>query len=178
MKRRLFAALVLAAGFAAAPARADDAAAMAAVADSFYATYAALPHTGGIPDANARARYAPLFSPRLNKLLADAAAAEARFQAKNKDAPPLMEGDLFSSLFEGITSYKLGACSGDGKSGHCDARLAHADPKKPVSWSDSVMLVNTASGWKIDDLAYKAGFQFGNSGTLDETLAMVAGFGP
>ena len=53
-------------------------------------------------------------SPALNKLLAEGAAAEARFAAKVKGAPPLIEGDIFTSLFEGATAWKLGACAASG----------------------------------------------------------------
>jgi hypothetical protein len=168
-------ALLLLAGLAAAtPVRADDTTAMAAAANGFYAVYGALPRSGGLPDATARVRYTPLLSPRLNLLLGQAALAETRFEAKVKNAPPLIEGDLFTSLFEGATSVKLGACSGDAKAGRCTATLTHADPKqKPVSWSDTLELVNTAAGWKVDDIAYNAGFQFGNTGTLSDTLRMA-----
>ena len=73
---------------------------------AFYAVYAAQHvHGGGIPDATARVRYAArAVSPRLNKQLVDAAAAQARLTAKVKNAvPPMLEGDIFSSLFEGAT---------------------------------------------------------------------------
>ena len=153
---------------------AEDATAMAAAANAFYAAYGALPHSGGIPDATARVRYAPLLSPRLNLLISQAAAAETRFQAKVKDSPPLIEGDLFTSLFEGATSVKLGACSGDAKAGRCSATLTHSELKqKPVSWNDTLLLVNTPAGWKVDDIAYNAGFQFGNTGLLTDTLKMA-----
>ena len=157
-----------------APARADDGAAMAGAANGFYTTYLSLPRGGGIPDATARARLAPFLSPRLNQMLTLAAAAEARFQARNKNSPPLIEGDLFSSLFEGVSSYSLGACTGDGKKARCTASLTHTEPKqKPVSWNDTLLLVNTPSGWKVDDIAYAAGFSFGNSGNLTDTLKFV-----
>ena len=150
------------------------------VANSFYATYASLPHNGGIPDATGRVRYAPLLSPRLSKLIADAAAAEARFSRQNKDAPPLIEGDLFSSLFEGFTQFKVGACSGDAKKGQCSVSLTYQDRKnpKPVTWTDTLLLVNTPMGWKVDDLAYNAGFQFGNTGLLSDTLKMAISEAP
>ncbi len=92
---------------------------MAAVANDFYATYASLPRTGGIPDATARVRYAPLLSPRLTKLIAGAETAETRFMKQNKDSPPLIEGDLFSSLFEGATGVQA-------------RRLQRRRPDRPV----------------------------------------------
>jgi hypothetical protein len=168
-------ALALALVLAAAPARADD---MAGAATKFYAIYLSLPH-GGIPDATARLRYAPLLSPRLNKLIADAGAAEARFMKANKNSPPLIEGDLFSSLFEGFSQFKLGACSGDATTGQCAVGLTYVPPgQKPVTCNDSVLLVNTPAGWKVDDIAYKAGFQFGNSGLLSDTLKFTIAQAP
>lgn len=173
--RRLFGLAILA--FAAAtPALADDATAMRATADGFYGVYKSL-HPSGIPDDADRARFTPLVSPALEGLLRQAAAAEDRFAKANKDAPPLIEGDLFSSLFEGATAVAIGDCSGDGRSGQCAANLTYADPgKAPTQWTDRVLLVNTASGWRVDDIAYGGSWAFGNKGTLSETLKQVIAF--
>jgi hypothetical protein len=163
----------------AAPALAQDTGALERAASSFYAAYAALPHQGGIPDATARLRYAPLLSPRLNQLIGAAAAAQTRFQKANHNSPPLIEGDLFSSLFEGFTSFAVGPCSGDAKQGQCSVKLTYQDKSaKPVSWTDQVLLVNTPQGWKVDDIAYKAGFAFGNTGLLSDTLKMTVAQAP
>jgi hypothetical protein len=161
---------------ASAPAQADD---MAVVANSFYTTYLSLPRTGGIPDATARVRYAPLLSPRLTALIASATAAEARFLKQNKNAPPLIEGDLFSSMFEGFSRYKLGSCSGDAGHGQCNVTLTNQDQAgKPISWTDTLILINTPAGWKVDDIAYNAGFAFGNTGLLSDTLKMAIAEAP
>jgi hypothetical protein len=147
---------------------------MAGAANGFLAVYGGFHPSDGIPDTAGRARLAPYLSPGLNKLLADGAAAEARFSAKIKDSPPLIEGDLFSSLFEGATSWKLGTCTANGNTARCPVNYAHADNKtKPVTWTDTLLLVNTPQGWRLDDIAYGAGFQFGNTGTLTQTLKTV-----
>ena len=173
MKQGIFAALFL---FVAAPAHADD---MSTVANGFYTAYFGLPRSGGIPDATARVRYAPFLSPRLAKLIGDAAAAESRFARKNRNAPPLIEGDLFSSLFEGAGNFRLGPCDGDATRGQCSVALTYQDRgQKPVEWKDAVLLVNTPAGWKVDDIAYKAGFQFGNTGLLSDTLKMTIAESP
>src|SRR5690348_11993626 len=67
------------------------------VATGFLGVYGSFHPSDGIPDASGRSRLAPFLSPALNKMLADGAAAEARFAAKIKNSPPLIEGDLFSS---------------------------------------------------------------------------------
>ena len=163
---------------AALPARAQDAVSMAA--NDFYKALLAAPAGSGdgIPDAATRARLAPLLTPRLNKALADAAGAEARFKARNKDSPPLMEGDIFSSLFEGPTQFQLGACRGDDKTQRCAVSLSRQDPGKPaVRWTDALVLANSG-GWKVDDIGYDANFAFGNTGTLDQMLKMAVSEAP
>jgi hypothetical protein len=175
MRRRIagLAALLLLASPAA---RADDGAAMHAAADGFYGVYQAL-HPSGVPGDAVRARFAPFISPTLETLLQQAGGAEERFATANKDSPPLAEGDLFSSLFEGATGFVVGACGGDGHSGHCAVALTYADPgNKPTVWTDTVYLLHTPDGWRVDDIAYGGAWAFGNKGRLSETLKQIIGF--
>ena len=184
MKAILSAALLL---LGIAPAFAQTANDPAAAVEAFYAVYAPL-HVqgGGIPDATARVRYAPVFSPRLNKQLVEASAAQARLTAKVKNAmPPMLEGDIFSSLFEGAGSWKVGACQVAGNTARCPVALSYVPAsvpgrkaEKPASWNDTVLVVNTPQGWKVDDVIYDAGYAFGNTGKLSSMLAMVVAANP
>jgi hypothetical protein len=167
--------------------RAQPASDPATAVDAFYAVYASQQaHGGGIPDATERVRYTPVLSPRLNKQLAAAANAQARLTAKVKNAvPPMLEGDIFSSLFEGATAWKAGACQADTKSARCPVALSYAPApshaskaQKPASWHDTIVLVNTPQGWKVDDVVYDAGFAFGNTGRLSSMLQMVIAANP
>jgi hypothetical protein len=159
----------------------------ATAADAFYAVYKGQhAQGGGIPDATGRLRYTPVLSPRLNKQLAAAAAAQARLTAKVKNAvPPMLEGDIFSSLFEGATTWKVGACQGDAKTARCPVALSYAPlptpnakTPKPANWNDTLVLMNTPQGWKVDDVLYDAGFAFGNTGRLSGMLQMVVAANP
>jgi hypothetical protein len=153
-------------------ASADDSDAMKKAAGEFYAIV--LPDVTGIPNAAARARLKPTISPALDALLGEAAAAEDKFMTANKNAPPLVEGDLFSSLFEGVTSFTVSACSGDASSGSCTLALLYDDKSgKPVTWSDTLYLVNQAGGWRVDDVGYGGTWAFGNKGKLKDTLKWV-----
>jgi hypothetical protein len=157
-------------------AQAADTDAMAKAANGFYAVYATFHPSDGIPDDTARAKYAPYISPKLNELFASAHAAQDRFAAANKDTPPLIEGDLITSNFEGATSFKVGACTGDAKAGRCavDFTYVDTDPKnKPVRWTDTASLVNTRQGWRVDDIAYGAKWDFSNKGRMSDTLKMA-----
>jgi hypothetical protein len=156
----------------------------AAAVNSFYDVYNAQHAQGlGIPDATVRLRLQPVLSPRLNKQLAQAAAAQGRLTAKVKNAvPPVLEGDIFTSLFEGATAWKVGGCQNDAKTARCEVALSYVPPlsskAKPAHWADTVILTNTPQGWKVDDVVYDAGFAFGNTGRLSEMLAMVIASNP
>jgi hypothetical protein len=154
---------------------ADPVGDMARVTNGFYRAYATFHPSDGIPDAKGRVKYEPFVSPRLDKLLADGNSAEASFAKANKDSPPLIEGDLFTSNFEGATSFTVGVCAVDGSAGHCAVALTYDDrgqkPKdKPIAWTDTVYLVATPSGWRVDDVGYGATWDFGNKGRLSDTV--------
>jgi len=188
MKRLLLLGLLLAApGAAAAQAPASSASSdPASAVNAFYTVYSGQHAQGrGIPDATVRLRLQPVLSPRLNKQLAAAAVAQARLTAKVKNAvPPMLEGDIFSSLFEGATAWKVGACQQKDKAATCSVSLSYVPPPtagqkaKPANWTDTVVLVATPQGWKVDDVAYDAGFAFGNTGRLSGMLNMVIASSP
>jgi len=55
--------------------------------------------------------------------------------------------------------------------GHCAVTLTYDDRKdKPFSWTDTVYLVRTQAGWRVDDIAYGGTWDFGNKGRLTRTL--------
>lgn len=145
-----------------------------ATASAFLSVYGSFHPSDGIPDAANRARLAPYLSPALNKLLADAADAQTRFSARIKDSPPLIEGDLFTSMFEGASQWKLQACSVSGNQARCPVAFTHTGADaKVTNWTDSLILANTPQGWRLDDIAYGGAFQFGNTGRLSDTLKTV-----
>jgi hypothetical protein len=166
---RLFASLALA--LPAVPGFAAEAPSPSRIANDFYAVYSTFHPSDGIPDAAGRAKYAPFISPAFEKLLAEAAAAEVRFAKTNKDSPPLIEGDLFTSMFEGATAYKIGVCKEEGANASCAVDLTYDDKKDaPVHWSDTVTLKKTNLGWRVDDIGYGASWAFANKGHLTAVL--------
>jgi hypothetical protein len=170
------AALTTAAVTAGAFAASGEADHMAAAANGFYGVYRTFHPSDGIPSAVDRAKYAPFLSPALDTLLSEAEEAETRFSKANKDSPPLLEGDLFASMFEGATSVQVGTCSGDSAKGRCSVKLEYDDrTAKPTIWNDTVLLVNTPTGWRVDDIIYGGSWAFGNKGRLTELLKQTAG---
>jgi hypothetical protein len=147
-----------------------------AVTKAFYDAYLKA-KVSGIPDAKARAPFTPLISSKLDKLLADADAAEQlHFRLTKNEEPPLVEGDPFSSLFEGATSYKLGACTEKAAAATCPVELTYVGNAgdKPVLWTDTAMLVKQGDDWVLDDIVFGATWDFGNKGHMQDLLAEVA----
>lgn len=142
------------------------------VVDAFYTAYLALLAGGGIPDGDGRALISPFLSPALNQLLSDADAAEAAYaKATNGESPPLVEGDPFTSLFEGATAAEVGKCEGDDKERQCTVALTYEDKSaKPTKWQDTVDVLMTGAGWRIDDIEYGGDWDFANKGRLTELL--------
>ena len=172
MFRSLCLSLALALGLAAPASAVNDTAPLAKAAQDFYGAALHLDQSG-IPNARGRARLAPYLSPALNRLLADGAAAEKRYAAMTKgQAPSLLEGDLFTSMFEGASSFKIGVCEVKGGRGSCAVALRYATAdQKPQHWTDMAVLVETPAGWRIDDIDYGGHWPFANTGTLKENLA-------
>jgi len=181
---------VLAAAFVAAavtlaggPARAD--AAMQAAADAFYKVYGTAPRSGGLPNATRRARYGAVLSPRLMRLLDQAQAAQIRFDRKVRGAaPPLIEGDIFTSLFEGPTGWTVGTCTGDAKTARCPVAMIHqaagqqGSGQQSTQWRDTLVLARANGGWTVDDVIYDPHLAAGNTGRLSALLGMVVAQAP
>ncbi len=144
---------------------------MARVVEGFYRVYQTFQPPDGIPGEQIRKRFEPFISPALNKLLVAVEAAEDRYEKLTKGQfPPLIEGDPFTPNFEGATSYAVQACTPDAHGGHCEVALSFEGRKeKPRSWTDTVTLVRTEGGWRVNDINYGGDWD-GSRGKLSEIL--------
>jgi len=133
-------------------------------AATFYRSYLGLRQSAGltgIPNAAQLARLAPLITPELAGLFG-AAQREQQRCAKQfpGDKPPWIEGDIFSSHFEGFTSFSA-ASSRPGKDGReVTMRFTYAEGKQRVNWTDTLILRNVAGRWLVDDIFYRGQFAF------------------
>lgn len=163
-----------------APAPSDKAAGPPDVARGFYTAYKSLPPGGGIPDAAGLAKLEPFISPALDDLLKKARAAEDQHAKAHKDEPPLVEGDPFTSLFEGATDFEIGGSSWGGSDGNwVEIKLSYKDGQgKTTSWTDKALFVDVDAGgrsigWHLDDIEYGGTWSFGNKGKLKDLLRDV-----
>jgi hypothetical protein len=150
----------------------------AAAATRFYRAYLAA-HPEGLTEPAIARDLAPHLSRSLARLLAAAAAAEARHaRASRGEEPPLWEGDAFSSMFEGATDARVGECREARGVVRCSVQLAYRDPAggEPERWQDQVVLVRENGRYAVDDIAYGGTWDFRNMGTLRASLRDVAAY--
>ncbi|MET3535367.1 hypothetical protein [Chryseobacterium limigenitum] len=121
-----------------------------------------------------------LFSPELEKTFQEAIdASKADIEKVKKsdhptDKPLLMEGSIFTSLYEGYTTYKIKSVQlmgtkpvGMTADVTIDFENSQVSPK--ITWSDTVHLVNTLdSGWKVDNITFSE--KFGGKNDLKSNL--------
>jgi len=123
----------------------------------------------GVPEM-ATLKVAELFlSSELICLLDRARDYRSRF-VKNypTDKPPFIEGDMFTSLFEGANRYKLESVKVNGENAIVQLHFYHDQgaQKDKAGWRDTVLLRQKNHQWRITDIQYGGQFDFGNSGSL------------
>lgn len=132
----------------------------------------------GLPDTRQAGALAPHLSPRLNGLLANALRGQQTYKSRfPSDKPPMVDGDIFSSLFEGATSGEVEAAVASGDRATVRVKYIHADPatsKTIHSWHDHMVLVRSGNNWLIDDVEYQGNWDFSPRGRLSAALAETA----
>jgi hypothetical protein len=141
-------------------------------AAQFYAAYIRL-HPSGIPDARRRTRLMPFLTQRLYALLQAGERAENRYaEATKHESPPIVEGDMFTSLFEGATSFSVTSCMATGeKTATCTVSLTYKSEGQPdTSWTDTVSLVREERRFRVDEITFGGAWPFANKGTLSDLV--------
>jgi hypothetical protein len=125
----------------------------------------------GLPTEVEQAALAPFLSERLERLLEQARARQSEFgQQFPGEKPPLVDGSLFSSMFEGPTSFEVGAAvKGPGKDGVTRVPVSFRDGSE-AAWQDVVLVKREQDRHVIDDIEYGGAGEFNPPGRLSETL--------
>lgn len=87
---------------------------------------------------------------------------------------PFTDGNPFSGLFEGHSTYRIGATTMRADTALVTVAFSNTEQKPAVSWQDTVVLVPLGAGaertWRIDDLRYGNDWEFGYRGSLRRVL--------
>lgn len=159
---------------AARAAAAEDGVAVAAMGAAFCAVYPDI-RGGGLPDPEPRMRLEPLLTLAFDGALD--AAGHLRDRAIRRapgDKPPFVDGDLFSSLFEGATDCQAGAVTLGRHTAGVVLHYRYAQGTTQMGWTDRLTLLRTDDGWRIDDVVYGGSWDFASRGSLRSAIEAAA----
>jgi hypothetical protein len=90
------------------------------------------------------------------------------------EKPPFVDGDLFSSLFEGPTRFEVvGDTASEGRH-HLAVRFTYDGASPPVSWQDVAVVELEHGRWVVTDVRYGGDWDFAAKGSLRQSLAAVS----
>ncbi len=169
---------LVAAGCGGSPAKIADGSAPVEAVRAFYTAYQQAPFTG-LPTAEEWGRVSPHFSASLSGLITTAQGLQARCQADHpNDKPPWIEGDMFSSNFEGWSRFSvLGVRDSALGTREVEVEFEYVEGGSAAKWSDRVWVVEERGRWVIDQVHYErvAGPGNGFGAGLREALAPTGG---
>jgi hypothetical protein len=129
----------------------------------------------GLPSAEVWARLRPRLTPELAAAFEAARVEQAAFRrAHPQEKPPWVDGDLFSSLFEGPQAFRLGDALTREDRSEVAVHCVYGEGAGATQWTDVLLLRRTASGWRVDDLRYGGTWDFALRGSLRQMLAAGA----
>jgi hypothetical protein len=126
----------------------------------------------GLPDETEMKAYRAFLCPPLAAAMDSARVRQRAFIDEHPDdKPPLVEGDLFSSLFEGVEVATPMGTEVTGDSARVNMSMRFGEGDQAVRWKDAVVLGKDQGSWCIADVEYRGDWPFANKGTLSKTLA-------
>ena len=155
---------------AALPPDAEALRAATVLATDFYEMRLRLGKTG-LPDAGEMKAYRAFLCPDLAHMM-DAARVRQKLYIDEHpdDKPPLIEGDLFSSLFEGPDSVSAAGTQVTDEGARVSLAMRAGEGENAPRWKDDLLLTRQDGIWCIADVEYRGDWAFANKGRLSETL--------
>lgn len=136
------------------------------VVDQFY-TVVRTEQVSGAPTAAQLAVLAPYLTDSLRALLAAAGRRHDADVARAPDEKPLFaDGSLFSSLFEGPTSFQVIEDSARGPDHAVRVTMTNTTSQPATTWVDVVLVTEQRGQWVIGDIEYGGTWDFAPRGTL------------
>ena len=126
----------------------------------------------GAPSAKELAALRPFITDTLARGLALADSLRAADIVRAPDEKPrFVEGDLFSSLFEGTTAFRILPATSAASPVLVPVEYTYDRQPPTVTWTDTVVVVQQGGRWLVQDIRYGGTWAFGNKGSLLRQLA-------
>jgi hypothetical protein len=133
----------------------------------FYTRYLEVRPTG-LPTPDQQAALSPWLSDGLEARLDAARREQTRFRAGNPgEKPPLVDGCLFASLFEGPTAFEVGAATTGNGIARVPVQFRYGSE---ASWQDVIVLTRDGDRFVIDDIEFAGAGPFNPPGRLSDAL--------
>jgi len=71
------------------------------------------------------------------------------------DKPDIIEGDVFSSLYEGFNEYKILSCTIKNNTARLKLELKNTRFKPIIVWNDDCILIKENGIWKVDNFIFR-----------------------
>jgi hypothetical protein len=131
----------------------------------------------GTPSVSELEQLAPLISVELHDLLQEALLKHDKLASKTqKKRRTFVEGDLFSSLFDGPTSLVVGASEPlAGDEYLVTVKLTCAKQLPALTWTDKIRIVRERGHYVVADVEYGNHWAFGSNTRLVSSLQSAMG---
>ena len=126
----------------------------------------------GLPQRTDLRAYESFLCPSLAQAVRAAQVRQEQARVERPDEkPPWVEGDLFSSLFEGPDGFEARDTAADGNSARVSVAMTHGEGEKAVRWKDTLVLQLDDGIWCLADVEYGGDWASANKGRLADALA-------
>ncbi len=128
----------------------------------------------GAPSPKELAALRPFVSDSLTRALLRADSIRAADIKRAPDEKPsFVDGDLFSSLFEGPTAFVVMPALDTAGAVRVPVQFTNDEQKPAVRWTDTLIVVRAADGWRVHDVRYGGTWDFSNKGALLSQLSQM-----
>jgi hypothetical protein len=143
----------------------------AQAADKFYRAYLKL-KIRGLPNDKEMKVLSPLITSDLKDLFEAARKIQAKFIQEHPDEKgPWVDGDLFTSLFEGAQSFQVGRPTVHQDQAEVPVQLTYRQGGSTTRWSDVLILERNRSKWLVRDILLKGEWAFKSGESLRTILS-------
>ena len=125
----------------------------------------------GLPDEKELVMILPFFMAEYKTLFEEAKKIQLEIKKNHPDEkPPWIEGNIFSSLFEGPDHYSIKKIKIKNEEARVSLELENRQSGEIIRWTDVILLKNVGSQWLISDILFKGSFEFKTGQSLSEVL--------
>ena len=130
----------------------------------------------GTPSVDELERLAPYISQELRGLLEEALLKHNKISSRTvQQRRTFSEGDLFSSLFDGPTSFTAGPVERTGDEHVVSVKLTSGRQLPALSWTDKVTVIRENGHYVVADIEYANHWAFGSDTRLVSSLRSAMG---